>query len=580
MSYTALYRKWRPIFFNDVKGQEAVVRTLKNQIISWRVGHAYLFCGSRGTGKTSVAKIFARAVNCENPKDGEPCCECETCKAISSGASMNVFEIDAASNNGVDFIRQIEEEIQYPPTDGRYKVYIVDEVHMLSTSAFNAFLKTLEEPPAYVIFVLATTEPHKLPATILSRCQKYDFRRIGADTIVERLSDLCKGESIQIEERALKYIARKADGGLRDAISLLDRAWVSAGETVITYDSALRSLGAVDNDVFSKYLRFLIDRNISGMLSLVDEVIMSGREISQFSRDFTWYLRNVLLIKNAPEQSELIDVSDEDREKLREEAALAGNDELFRLIRIYSACCNEMRQAINKRVIFEMAAIRSARPETETDLEGLLARMDAVEARLERGISSAPAARIAEAAKEAELTPALSAEAAKETEPTPAAKTVKEMEPAPQTAYAAPAAVTAPEPPKAPAPAPQTAYAAEPRKESPAPKRSEGELAKIWTECISQQAVFGGVFDDCVRIEEDGVLKVYFKDRFDREVADGLGATEEIKKIFLKKTGEENRIVFLEGTPAIKKSNYAQPEKEDVMDTIKSVFQGIEIEEE
>ena len=222
MGYTALYRKFRPQNFEDVKGQEHIVTTLKNQIKADRIGHAYLFCGTRGTGKTTIAKILAKAVNCEHPIDGSPCNECAACRAINEGTSMNMIEIDAASNNGVDNIREIREEVAYRPTQGRYKVYIIDEVHMLSTGAFNALLKTLEEPPSYVIFILATTEAHKIPITILSRCQRYDFRRITADTIAARLMELMKKEGNDVEEKAIRYIAKVADGSMRDALSLLD----------------------------------------------------------------------------------------------------------------------------------------------------------------------------------------------------------------------------------------------------------------------------------------------------------------------------------------------------------------------
>ena len=222
-SYMALYRKFRPDGFEDVKGQDAIVKTLKNQLAAGRIGHAYLFCGTRGTGKTSVAKIFARAVNCEHPADGSPCNECAMCRAIAAGTSLNVIEIDAASNNGVDNIREIREEVAYRPTEGRYKVYIIDEVHMLSIGAFNALLKTLEEPPEYVIFILATTEAHKIPITILSRCQRYDFKRISIDTISMRLLELVGKEGLGVEEKAVRYIARMADGSMRDALSLLDQ---------------------------------------------------------------------------------------------------------------------------------------------------------------------------------------------------------------------------------------------------------------------------------------------------------------------------------------------------------------------
>ena len=253
MSYTALYRKFRPQEFEDVKGQEHIVTTLKNQIKADRIGHAYLFCGTRGTGKTTVAKIFAKAVNCEHPVDGSPCGKCPACQGIAAGTSMNVIEIDAASNNGVDNIRQIREEVSYRPTEGKYKVYIIDEVHMLSAGAFNALLKTLEEPPAYVIFILATTEAHKIPITILSRCQRYDFHRISIDTITDRLAELMRTEQVDVEERALRYVAKAGDGSMRDALSLLDQCIAFHLGEKLTYENVLEVLGAVDTEGFSAH---------------------------------------------------------------------------------------------------------------------------------------------------------------------------------------------------------------------------------------------------------------------------------------------------------------------------------------
>ena len=273
MSYQALYRKFRPQEFEDVKGQEHIVTTLKNQIKADRIGHAYLFCGTRGTGKTTVAKIFAKAVNCEHPVDGSPCGECPSCRAITEGSSMNVIEIDAASNNGVDNIRQIREEVTYRPTEGRYKVYIIDEVHMLSAGAFNALLKTLEEPPSYVIFILATTEAHKIPITILSRCQRYDFHRISIDTIASRLSDLMEQEQVEVEERAIRYVAKAGDGSMRDALSLLDQCIAFHLGEKLTYENVLEVLGAVDTEVFSRLLRRILDEDVTGAIRILGEPI-------------------------------------------------------------------------------------------------------------------------------------------------------------------------------------------------------------------------------------------------------------------------------------------------------------------
>ena len=299
MSYMALYRKFRPTRFSEVKGQDHIVKTLQNQMRTGRIGHAYLFCGTRGTGKTTVAKIIAKTVNCEHPVDGEPCGECEVCKAIAEGSSMNVIEIDAASNNGVDNIREIKEQVQYSPATGKYKVYIIDEVHMLSIGAFNALLKTLEEPPEYVIFILATTEVHKIPITILSRCQRYDFHRITAATIKKQLSDLMEQEHVDTEDKALEYVARMADGSMRDALSLLDQCAAFYIGQKLTYDHVLEVLGAVDTEVFSRLLRKILDRDVHSVIEIVDELVMQGRELSQLSADFTWYLRNLLLVRSS-----------------------------------------------------------------------------------------------------------------------------------------------------------------------------------------------------------------------------------------------------------------------------------------
>lgn len=386
MSYQALYRKWRPSEFEDVKGQEHIVTTLQNQIKADRIGHAYLFCGTRGTGKTTVAKIFAKAVNCEHPTEGSPCGECASCKAISAGASMNVIEIDAASNNGVDNIREIRDEVQYSPTQGRYKVYIIDEVHMLSIGAFNALLKTLEEPPSYVIFILATTEAHKIPITILSRCQRYDFRRITIDTIAARLSELVKAEHVTVEEKAIRYIAKAADGSMRDALSLLDQCIAFYLGKELTYDNVLEVLGAVDTEIFGRFLRLIVENDSVGVIRLLDEIMMQGRELTQFVADFTWYLRNLLLIQTSGNAEDVIDVSSDNLKLLKEEAALVDGDTLMRYIRILSELSNSIRFSTQKRVQVEITLIKLMRPAMENNYEDILARLSMLEGRLEKGI--------------------------------------------------------------------------------------------------------------------------------------------------------------------------------------------------
>ncbi|MCI8514550.1 MAG: DNA polymerase III subunit gamma/tau [Lachnospiraceae bacterium] len=385
MAYTALYRKWRPAVFEDVKGQDHIVTTLKNQIRSGRIGHAYLFCGTRGTGKTTVAKILARAVNCENPEDGNPCGECPACRAILAGASMNVAEIDAASNNGVDNIREIREEVQYSPADGRYRVYIIDEAHMLTPGAFNALLKTLEEPPSYVIFILATTEPHRIPITVLSRCQRYDFRRITGDVIYERLREMADAERIEAQEKALRFVAKKGDGSLRDAISLLDQCVAFYYGKELTYDRVLDVLGAVDNEVYSRMLRYALAGETLGCVDQVEELIVQGRELGQFVTDFIWYLRNLMLVKASEGEEEVLEMTAEDIAALKDEATITDMNTIMRYIRIFSELSSQMRYAANKRVLLEMALIRVTKPAMEEDLGSVLQRLGDVERKLEEG---------------------------------------------------------------------------------------------------------------------------------------------------------------------------------------------------
>lgn len=379
MSYTALYRKFRPDNFDDVKGQDHIVTTLTNQIKHNRIGHAYLFCGTRGTGKTTVAKILAKAVNCEHPVNGSPCNECAMCKAIQAGTAMNVIEIDAASNNGVDNIREIREEVSYRPTEGNYKVYIIDEVHMLSTGAFNALLKTLEEPPSYVMFILATTEAHKIPITILSRCQRYDFHRITIDTIAARLDELLKIEGVEAEEKAVRYVAKAGDGSMRDALSLLDQCIAFYLGQTLTYDKVLDVLGAVDTEVFSKLLRKVIQGDVTSSIHILEELIVGGRELSQFVGDFTWYLRNLLLVKTSENPEEAIDVSSENMKLLKEESTMLEVETLMRYIRIFSDLSNQIRYATQKRVLVEIALIKLCRPAMETNLDSVLDRIRSLE---------------------------------------------------------------------------------------------------------------------------------------------------------------------------------------------------------
>lgn len=393
MSYTAMYRKFRPQSFNDVKGQDHIVTTLKNQIKSDRIGHAYLFCGTRGTGKTSVAKLFAKAINCKNPDGEDPCLECSSCKAIQSGSSMDVVEIDAASNNGVDNIRQIVEEVQYPPTEGRFKVYIIDEVHMLSIGAFNALLKTLEEPPSYVVFILATTEVHKLPITILSRCQRYDFKRIGVDSISGRIKELLDIEGLEAQEDAIRYVAKAADGSMRDALSLLDQCLAFNFGKKLTYEMVLDVLGAVDSEVYSTICCGIIAGDVSTVIKILEQVVMEGRELTQFVADLTWYLRNMLLAKTSDDMSVIADMSMDAIKQLKEEARLVEASVIIRYIRVLGELTNQIRYASNKRVLVEIALIKLCCPEMEAKDDSVIPRIKKIEDKLDRGIEVVSSSR-------------------------------------------------------------------------------------------------------------------------------------------------------------------------------------------
>ena len=396
MSYTALYRKWRPSTFDEVKGQDHIVTTLKNQVINDRIGHAYLFCGTRGTGKTSVAKILAKAVNCAHPVDGNPCGECEVCRAVAAGASMNVIEIDAASNNGVDNIREIKEEVAYPPTQGRFKVYIIDEVHMLSIGAFNALLKTLEEPPAYVIFILATTEAHKIPITILSRCQRYDFKRISIDTISARLSELMVAEDISADERALRYVAKAADGSMRDALSLLDQCLAFYMGQELKYENVLEVLGAVDTEVFSDFFRGIVAGDAIGLIHKLEKIIIDGRDLSQFVSDFTWYLRNLMLLQSQTDASDVLEMSEENMKLLKEDAKLTDLNGVMRYIRIFSELSGQLKSSSQKRVMVEVALIKMTQPAMEKGLnDALMDRIAVLERRMDTGLEAAARAMAA-----------------------------------------------------------------------------------------------------------------------------------------------------------------------------------------
>ncbi|MCH5273902.1 MAG: DNA polymerase III subunit gamma/tau [Lachnospiraceae bacterium] len=496
MSYTALYRKFRPDTFDEVKGQVPVVTTLRNQVKASRMSHAYLFCGTHGTGKTSVAKILAKAVNCESPADGNPCGECAMCQSIAAGTSMNVIEIDAASNNGVDNIREIVEEVRYSPTEGRYKVYIIDEVHMLSPGAFNALLKTLEEPPAYVIFILATTEAHKLPVTILSRCQRYDFSRITVEEITERLADLIQREGVTAEEKALRYIARASDGAMRDALSLLDRCIAFYPGETLTYDNVLEILGTVDTEVFGRLLRFVRTGDAGGAMRVLDETVMRGRDLAQFIVDFTWYLRNLLLAKSVEAPEEFLDIATEQMGEFLAEAEENEPETLVRYINVCSDLTNRIRYAGAKRVMIEVTFIRLCRPETETDYSALLDRVRHLEEQLANGVV------VQQSAKEAP----------------PAAQERKESEPKQEETAALPQAL--------------------------------GEeiraVAEKWSSIVSAASNPLKIYLQTARpsVDESGTkLLLVYRDEFDKSAMEQTAHLESLQGLIAKQTGKRVEIM-------------------------------------
>ncbi|MCI6914487.1 MAG: DNA polymerase III subunit gamma/tau [Lachnospiraceae bacterium] len=384
MSYVALYRKFRPDSFDEVKGQEPIVQALRNQILYDHVGHAYLFCGTRGTGKTTLAKLLAKTVNCEHPVNGNPCGECESCKAVASGRSTNVIEIDAASNNGVDNVRRINEAVQYSPASGKYLVYIIDEAHMMSPGAFNALLKTLEEPPAHVIFILATTNDQKIPITIQSRCQRYNFHRISVETIAARLSDLMKRENVDVEEEAIRYIARAADGSMRDGLSILDECISSSLGEKLTFENVLRTVGAVDIDVYVKLIRALQNEDVEAILDLINESVWQGRDLTKYVDDFIWFLRNMYFLKLSPNLAEELDLTKEDASIVASLGEEVGTKTITWYIQQMQALSADIRYSTIKRVTLEMGMLKLMHPETEQNFISLASRLEKLEAKAAR----------------------------------------------------------------------------------------------------------------------------------------------------------------------------------------------------
>ncbi len=383
MGYTALYREWRPKVFHEVVGQKHVTVTLRNQVNNNRIAHAYLLCGTRGTGKTSTAKILARAVNCLNPRDGEPCNECDMCKKINAGIAIDVTELDAASHNGVDDIRNIIDDVQYPPQEAKYKVFIIDEVHMLSIGAVNAFLKTLEEPPKNVIFILATTDAQKLPITILSRCQRFDFKRINKDEMFELLRKIVTEQGVFADDRSLNLVARMSDGAMRDALSILDQA-ISTGGGKVQYDDLINMLGLVTNEHLIKITEALIDKNVEVCMKTIDEIVNSGKDINIFMRDLVTHMRNLMMVKISKNSDDVLDMSIENIKLIKSQGEKIRIEEIMRFIRIVQEAEEQSKWCKQSRIYLELAVIKMCKIEYDTSSEVILSRLN----RLEKTISS------------------------------------------------------------------------------------------------------------------------------------------------------------------------------------------------
>ena len=409
MSYQVLYRAWRPGTFSEIVGQDAVVKTLRRQVLTDRIAHAYLFCGTRGTGKTTASKVLAKAINCLNPQNGDPCGECEVCRALQDESCMDVAEIDAASNNGVDEIRDLREKIKYPPSVTKYKVYIIDEVHMLSTGAFNALLKTLEEPPKHAVFILATTEPQKLPATILSRCQRFDFHRIGVETIVDRMMVVLGGIGREAEDDALYEIARAAEGAMRDALSLLD-CCLSYTDGAVTLQLARDVLGTAGRAFMFDFADALIGFDTARALLLINEMMNKGCDPQVFMRDTVAHLRGLLLAGAVGDISELLEITPEDAARFSEQAKRIDSARLSRLMDLFMRAEPDMKWATRPRTVLELAAVRACHPEDEQDA-ALSERVSRVEAALANGVTvAAPAAKPAAPSPAPEAAPKPKAE--------------------------------------------------------------------------------------------------------------------------------------------------------------------------
>ena len=388
MAYLALYRRYRPSTFDGLVGQEHIVKTLVNQIENNRLGHAYLFTGTRGTGKTSAAKIFAKAINCLSPKNGSPCGECASCKALLDPSNIDVVEIDAASNNGVNEIRDLREKVQYPPVSVKYKVYIVDEVHMLTGAAFNALLKTLEEPPAHAVFILATTEVHKIPATILSRCMRFDFRLIAVEKIAKLIADIYDEQGKSYDKEAVFAIAKAGEGSIRDALSIADIA-ISYGSGKLKYEDVMEILGSTNTDLLLEFIENLLCSNAGNVLTIIDKLVSLGKSMGILTKDVTGIIRDLLVVKTCADANGILGLPKAKFDALSVLADKVSEERLLRVLEIFAEAENALKYSNHPRVVFETAAIKATRADADYNIDALMSRIKALEEKVEKGVKVA-----------------------------------------------------------------------------------------------------------------------------------------------------------------------------------------------
>lgn len=522
MAYVALYRQWRPQDFNSLVAQDHISKTLRNAILSGKIAHAYLFSGPRGTGKTSTAKIFAKALNCESGPTPDPCNHCPNCERITAGTSMDVFEIDAASNRGIDEIRDLRETVKFAPVDGRYKVYIIDEVHMLTTEAFNALLKTLEEPPAHVVFILATTEPHKIPATIHSRCQRYDFRRIGVKEIEDRLAEVAAKSGLRITPEALQLIAVQADGGMRDALSILDQCTALA-EGQVEAGAVRKLLGMIGHEWVWKLTDALADRDATAVLMSIDELVVMGKDVRQVLLELVQHFRSLMVYKAAPDIESIVLYS-ENREVLARQSATFTHTELGSVIQRLHDAINDAKWAPEPRIAAEMALLSICRRSSSQELSALETRIAALEALL--------------AGREITVKSASKPQAA------------------------APAAAR-----NAEGPAASPARKSEDKAPAPAPRVTSQDPDEVWDAVLKElvssgkRSIHACVSQGKLVSLEDKTATVQFVSDFPKERTEKDDYRAIIEKIFEQVTGNDIKLRCITGAAVAAKTNVAkQPE--------------------